>query len=102
MAISAVPSAATSALAGIRAASERLDASAATLSSAVEPQRGDTVTLSAASRRAASSGGEAGAIAGAIVDSRIAKYQNAASISVLRTADDMTADLLRLGARDQA
>jgi hypothetical protein len=88
-------------MAGIRAASDRLDASAATLSSAVAPVAEDKVTLSGASQQAANAGGEAGAIAGAMVDLRISRYQNAASVAVLRAADDMTMDLVRLGARDR-
>ena len=106
MALSGVPCAASSAVAGIRAASDRLDASAATLASAVTPPRGeDTVTLSNASRQAASAGGgaggEAGAVAGAMVDMRISRYQTAMSVAVLRASDDMTMDLVRLGARDR-
>ena len=102
MAISAVPSAAASAVAGIRAASDRLDASAATLATSLTPARTeDTVTLSSASRQAASAGGEAGAVAGAMVDMRISRYQTAASVAVLRASDDMTMDLVRLGARDK-
>jgi hypothetical protein len=102
MALAAVPSAAASAVAGIRAASDRLDASAATLASALTPPRGeDTVTLSGAARQAATAGGEAGAVAGAMVDMRISRYQTAASVAVLRASDDMTTDLVRLGARDR-
>ena len=102
MALSAVPSAACSAVAGIRAASDRLDASAAALSSATTPVAAeDTVTLSSASRQAASGAGEASAVAGAMVDLRVSRYQNAMSVAVLRAADDMTTDLVRLGARDR-
>src|SRR5262249_29429614 len=98
MAISSVSSVAASAVTGIRAASRRMDNAAATLSSAVSPPpAGDTVTISAASRQAAAGGGESGAVAGAMIDLRVAKYQSAAQVAVLHTADDMTSDLLSLG-----
>jgi hypothetical protein len=90
------PSATSSALAGIRAASLKLDASAAAVASASLPQ-GDTVSISAASRSASAGGADAGGIASAMVDLRVARYQNAASVAVLRTADDATRDLLRIG-----
>jgi hypothetical protein len=32
-----------------------------------------------------------------MIDLRVARYQNAASIAVLRTADDMSRDALKIG-----
>ena len=92
------PSAVASALSGINAASRKLDASAAKLVTQGLEQ-GDTVSLSEASRRASAEGGEVGTIASAMVDLRVAKYQNAASVAVLRTSDDMTRDVLSIAGR---
>jgi len=36
-----------------------------------------------------------------MADLRVSRYQNAMSVAVLRAADDMTVDLVRLGARDK-
>jgi hypothetical protein len=99
MALTVTPSASSSALAGIRAASQRLDSAAASVVSSTVPQS-DTVSISGAARAAAQGGGgEAGGIASAMVDLRIARYQSAASVAVLHTADDATADLLRIADR---
>jgi hypothetical protein len=92
------PSAVSSALGGISAASKRLDASAAKLVSE-GLERGDTVSLSEAARQASTGGGEVRSIASAMVDLRIAKYQSAASVAVLRTADDMTRDVLSIAGK---
>jgi hypothetical protein len=99
MAIQSVRSASASALSGIRAASDRLNAGAASLISQMTKQNGDTVSVSAEGRAAVGSGGDTGDIAQSVVDLRMAKYQNAASITVLRTADEMTQDLVNLGRR---
>lgn len=98
MRLPGVPSSATSsAVSGIRAASERLDAAAANLATRSVPRGGDMVSLSAESRAAAVAG--PGDVARDVVDLRIAKYQSAASIAVLRTADEMTRELTSLGTR---
>jgi len=96
MSLSVTPSAASSALSGIRAASDRLDKSAATVVSA-GLEKADTVSLSAESRQAATSGTGTSSIVSGLVDLRVARYQNAASVAVLRSADEMTNDLLSLG-----
>jgi hypothetical protein len=96
MALTVTPSAVTSAIAGTRAASLRLDSAAANVMSASAPVD-DTVSISDGARTAAQGGGSAGAVATAMVDLRVARYQNAASIAVLHTADDMNRDLLTLG-----
>jgi hypothetical protein len=98
MAIQGVPSASASAVSGIRAASDRL-AGAANLISAMTRQSSDTVAVSAEGRAALGSGSDTGDIAQGVVDVRMAKYQNAASIAVFRTADEMTRDLVNLGRR---
>ncbi|HEX4338404.1 MAG TPA: hypothetical protein VH062_21005 [Polyangiaceae bacterium] len=85
-------------MAGIRSASDKLAASANTVVSA-GLQAQDTVSVSDAARQAASGGGAPASITNALVDLRVARYQSAASIAVLRTGDEMTNDLLTLGKR---
>jgi flagellar hook protein FlgE len=99
MAFPIAPPAATSALSGIRAASERLDTAAANVVSEMTGQGADTVSLSAESRAAAGGPERSGDIVQSMTDLRIAKYQNAASIAVLRTSDEMTQELVKLGKR---
>jgi hypothetical protein len=99
MALAVAPNAALSALAGVRAASERFDKAAANVAAATGP-REDTVTISDGARAAAAnSGGETGTpdLASAMNDLRVARYQNAASIAVLRTSDDVTREALKIG-----
>jgi flagellar basal body rod protein FlgC len=98
MAIQGVSSASASAVSGIRAASERLETGAANLISEMTRQTSDTVSVSAEGRAALGSGSDTG-VAQSMVDLRMAKYQNAASIAVFRTADEMTRDLVDLGKR---
>jgi hypothetical protein len=94
------PSAVSSALGGINAASRRLDASAAKV--AFQSFQGDTVAVSDAARQAPSAGSGAGNLASAMVDLRVAKYQAAASVAVLRTANDVSRDVLRIGSCNQS
>jgi hypothetical protein len=99
MAIQGVSSASASAVSGIRAASDRLGTGAANLISEMTRQSSDTVSVSAEGRAALGSGNDTGDVAQSMVDLRMAKYQNAASIAVFRTADEMTRDLVDLGKR---
>jgi hypothetical protein len=92
-----VSSASASALSGIRAASSRLNVGAGKLVSQTTLQHNDTVSVSEEGRVAAGSGSDD--IAQGVVDLRLAKYQNAASIAVFRTADEMAQDLVNLGKR---
>ncbi|HVW25586.1 MAG TPA: hypothetical protein VHC69_09460 [Polyangiaceae bacterium] len=98
MALSVAPNAAVSALAGVRAASARLNKAAANVAAASLPQE-DTVTISDGARAAAAQGGDTSShdIASAMIDLRVARYQNAASIAVLRTSDEVTEDALKIG-----
>ncbi len=92
-------SASNSAIAGIRNASDKLDQAAADVARAGF-QTEDRASLSDAARAprdSAAGGTETGRLAGAMVDMRVAKYQQAASIAVLRTSDEMTKDVLSLG-----
>ena len=93
---SASTSASSAAIAGIRNASDKMDQAAATVARAGFEAE-DTVSVSDGARSAPKSGTETGQIASAMVDMRVAKYQQAASVAVLRTNDDMTKDLLSLG-----
>lgn len=97
MGFSVAPNAALSALAGVRAASQRLDTAAANVAAASVP-REDSVSISDGARAAAASG-EATThdVASAMIDLRVARYQNAASIAVLRTTDDVSRDALKIG-----
>ena len=97
MGLSVAPNAALSAIAGIRAASSRLDKAAAKVAAASIPQE-DTVSISDGAR-AAAAGGDTTThdVASAMIDLRVAKYQNATSIAVLRTTDDVTRDALKIG-----
>jgi hypothetical protein len=102
MAFPIVPSARSSALTGIRSASDRLDAAAANIVRETTSWGKDSVSISPDARAAASSASSVGGVGGvaeAIVDTRLAKYQNAASVAVLRTADEMTEELVNLGKR---
>jgi hypothetical protein len=92
-AIGAIPSVASSGLSGIQQASARVDKAASEVASA-SLAGSDTVSISDAARNGGSSATPS--IEGALGDLRIAKYQNAASIAVLKTGDQMTQDLLKL------
>ena len=92
--------AAASALSGIRAASQKLEKASANVAAASEPT-GDHVTISEQARTASQGDAEAG-LTSAMVDLRVARYQNAASVAVLRTSDDMTRDALRIGKPESA
>lgn len=98
MALAVAPNAALSALAGVRAASERLDNAAANVAAATIPKP-DTVTISDGGRAAARGGADGSThdVASAMIDLRVARYQNAASIAVLRSSDEMTRDALKIG-----
>jgi hypothetical protein len=97
MALAVAPNAALSALAGVRAASQRLDKAAANVAAASIP-REDTVCISDGARAAAASGDTTTHdVASAMIDLRVAKYQNAASIAVLRASDDVTREALKIG-----
>jgi hypothetical protein len=92
-----------SALAGLSDASARFDRSAAQVTRLAEaPSFADnaaTVSISAAGRGQGSAfaSDTTGALAGALVDTRMAKYAFIANLRVLQTGDEMAAELTKLG-----
>ena len=92
-----------SALAGLRDATAQFDRSAAQVTRAAEaPSFGGnaaTVSISAAARRESSpfAGDTTGALAGALVDTRMARYAFIANLRVLQTGQEMAAQLTKLG-----
>ncbi len=97
-----------SAVAGLNQATGRFERSAAQVTrlagaySAAESAA--TVNISAEARGPApTQDNESNAtLEGAIVDTRIAKYQFIANLKVLQTGDEMAGELSKLGARDQS
>jgi hypothetical protein len=94
--VSGLTSANGAAIAGIRNASDKLDQAAANVARAGFEAE-DSVSVSDGARAASRPDTQTGEIATAMVDMRVAKYQQAASVAVLRTSDEMTTDLLTLG-----
>jgi flagellar basal body rod protein FlgF len=82
--------ASASALSGLRSASDRVDQDASTVAVA-GARASDTVNISAAARA-----GDRMDDVSALVDMRIARYQFAAQVKVLRTVDEMSQDVLGL------
>ena len=80
--------AAASAISGIRRASDEMDQAADAVASS-GAAASDTVTISAAARA-----GQGTDTVSALVDMRMARYATAADVSVLRTVDEVSSDLL--------
>lgn len=88
-----LPYASAAAIAGLKNASDQLDRSADTMVASGAGES-DTVTLSAGAK-AAPGPDEVGAL----VDMRMARYNAAAQVSVLRTVDEVSSDLLGIVGR---
>lgn len=85
--------AAASAISGIRRASDQMDQAAETVA-ASGVAASDTVTISAGAKA-----GQGTDEVSALVDMRMARYNAAADVSVLRTVDEVSSDILGIVGR---
>jgi hypothetical protein len=85
--------AAASAISGIRRASDQMDQAAETVA-ASGVAASDTVTISADAKA-----GQGTDAVSALVDMRMARYAAAADVSVLRTVDEVSSDILGIVGR---
>ncbi len=89
-------------MAGLNQASSRFERSAAQVTRLADPdatQSAASVSISAGARgRAATAESDSGgSLEGALVDTRVAKYQFMANLKVLQTGDEMASELDKLG-----
>lgn len=83
-----LPSAAASAVSGLRRASEQIDRAAVTVAEA-GIALSDTVSISSGARE-----DPAPDAVSALIDMRMARYNAAAQVAVLRTVDEVSSDVL--------
>ncbi|MEN9581331.1 MAG: hypothetical protein RJA70_4340 [Pseudomonadota bacterium] len=93
-----LPNAEESAIQGIQRSHRRLESAAAQVArSGLQAEAPAVVKISAEGRSLAAppEQGSVGDLAGALVDAKMAKHEQAANLKVLQTSDEMTRELLK-------